>query len=233
MRAVAPNGLTTPSSFPNAMIPTKNLPTPSIRRLPGYLRLLKAARARGERVTSCTRIAEELGQQSVQVRKDLSVTGVSGRPKVGYSIDELIDAIQDLLGWNRKTNAFLVGAGNLGSAIINYEGFAEHGLNIVGVFDSNPALFGSSIKGHKVMPVDDMLGCAKMLNGYDIMVEMGVITAPASAAQTVANQLVEVGVRAIWNYAPAVLELPDYVLCENVKLSESFALLTSQMKNRA
>ena len=92
MRAVAPNGLTTPSSFPNAMIPTKNLPTPSIRRLPGYLRLLKAARARGERVTSCTRIAEELGQQSVQVRKDLSVTGVSGRPKVGYSIDELIDA---------------------------------------------------------------------------------------------------------------------------------------------
>ena len=110
------------------MIPTKNLPTPSIRRLPGYLRLLKAARARGERVTSCTRIAEELGQQSVQVRKDLSVTGVSGRPKVGYSIDELIDAIQDFLGWNRKTNAFLVGAGNLGSAIINYEGFAEHGL---------------------------------------------------------------------------------------------------------
>lgn len=215
------------------MIATKNLPTPSIRRLPGYLRLLKAARARGERVTSCTRIAEELGQQSVQVRKDLSVTGVSGRPKVGYSIDELIDAIQDFLGWNRKTNAFLVGAGNLGAAIINYEGFAEHGLNIVGVFDSNPALFGSSIKGHKVMPVDDMLGCAKMLNGYDIMVEMGVITAPASAAQTVANLLVEVGVRAIWNYAPAVLELPDYVLCENVKLSESFALLTSQMKNRA
>ncbi|MBQ9874695.1 MAG: redox-sensing transcriptional repressor Rex [Thermoguttaceae bacterium] len=215
-----------------AMITPKNLPAPSIRRLPSYLRLLEAAKARGERVVSCTRIAEELGRLSVQVRKDLAVTGVAGRPKVGYRVDELIEAIQAFLGWNRKTNAFLVGCGNLGSAILNYDGFAARGLNIVGVFDSNPTIVGKKIKGRKVFAFDDMLDCAKALKSlYGVEIEMGVITVPARAAQTVANSLIKVGVRAIWNYAPAVLELPEGVVCENVKLSESFAVLTNKMRN--
>ena len=215
------------------MINARNLPIPSIQRLPSYLRLLEEARDRGERVVSCTRIAEELGQLSVQVRKDLAITGVTGRPKVGYRVEELIAAIQSFLGWNEKTNAFLVGVGNLGSAILNYDGFAARGLNVVGVFDSNPAILGKKVKGHKVFAFDEMVDCANALKKeYGIEIEMGVITVPARSAQLVANRLVQIGARAIWNYAPTVLELPDNVVCENVKLSESFAVLTNRMRNQ-
>ncbi len=214
------------------MINPKNLPIPSIQRLPRYLRLLEEAKARGERVVSCTRIADDLGQLSVQVRKDLAITGVTGRPKVGYRVDELIDAIRNFLGWNQKSNAFLVGVGKLGSAILNYAGFVTHGLNVVGVFDVNPRLRGKEVNGHKIIPFGEMLDYVKMLNGYGIVVQMGVITVPASAAQDVADKLVQCGVRGIWNYAPTVLELPENVVCENVKLSESFAVLTNRMRNQ-
>ncbi len=212
---------------------SRNLPTPSVQRLPSYLRFLKEAQARGERVTSCTRIAEEFGQLSVQVRKDLAITGISGRPKVGYRIDELVESIERFLGWNLKTLAFLVGVGNLGAAILNYEGFVSHGLEIVGIFDANPALWGKELKKGRICSPDEMETRAQEIrDACGRNVDMGVITVPAVAAQSVANQLVKVGVRAIWNYAPAQLELPANVVCENVKLSESFAVLTNRMRMR-
>ena len=206
--------------------------TPSIRRLPSYLRLLKEAQARGETVVSCTRIAEEFGQLSVQVRKDLAITGVTGRPKVGYRIDELVEAIERFLGWDLKTRAFLVGCGNLGSAILNYAGFAAHGLEIVGVFDANPHLIGTTINGHAIESVDAMVSRAAALQDSRARIDMGIVTAPAFAAQSVADRLVEVGVRAIWNYSPAKLELPSSIVVENVKLSESFAVLTNRLLAR-
>ena len=214
-----------------APVRSRNLPTPSVQRLPNYLRLLKEIQARGENVVSCTRIADEFGQLSVQVRKDLAITGVSGRPKVGYRIDELINAIERFLGWDVKTNAFLVGVGNLGSAILNYAGFVEHGLQIVGVFDANPELFGKVINERTIRPFAMIVERAAELKKKGINVDMGVITVPACAAQNVADRLVQIGVRAIWNYAPAQLELPENVVCENVKLSESFAVLTNRMRS--
>jgi len=213
-----------------APIQARNLPTPSVQRLPSYLRLLKEFQARGKNVVSCTRIADEFGQLSVQVRKDLAITGVSGRPKVGYRVDELIAAIERFLGWDVKTNAFLVGVGNLGSAILNYAGFVEHGLRIVGVFDVNPDLFGKVINEQTIRPFSTIVECADELKKKGVDVDMGVVTVPARAAQTVADRLVQIGVRAIWNYAPAQLELPENVVCENVKLSESFAVLTNRMR---
>ena len=214
-----------------APVRSRNLPTPSVQRLPSYLRLLKEIQARGENVVSCTRIADEFGQLSVQVRKDLAITGVSGRPKVGYRIDELIAAIERFLGWDVKTNAFLVGVGNLGSAILNYAGFVEHGLKIVGVFDANPNLFGKVINERTIRPFATIVERAAELKKKGINVDMGVVTVPARAAQDVADRLVQIGVRAIWNYAPAQLELPENVVCENVKLSESFAVLTNRMRS--
>ncbi len=213
-----------------APVRSRNLPTPSVQRLPSYLRLLKEIQARGENVVSCTRIADEFGQLSVQVRKDLAITGVSGRPKVGYRIDELIAAIERFLGWDVKTNAFLVGVGNLGSAILNYAGFVEHGLKIVGVFDANPNLFGKVINERTIRPFATIVERATELKKKGINVDMGVVTVPARAAQDVADRLVQIGVRAIWNYAPAQLELPENVVCENVKLSESFAVLTNRLR---
>lgn len=210
-----------------------NLPTPSVQRLPSYLRLIKSVRECGETAISCTRIAEEFGQTSVQVRKDLAITGITGRPKIGYQIADLVEAIEEFLGWNVTTHAFLVGVGNLGSAILNYEGFASHGLNVVDVFDANPKLLGTVVNGRVIRPVADIPERAKILREKTgKTLDMGVITAPAHAAQSVADLLVRAGARAIWNYAPIQLELPDDVVCENVKLSESFAVLTNRMRMR-
>jgi len=208
------------------LTPPRSFPLPSIQRLPVYLRFLKEQRDRGEVVVSCTRIAEEFGQLSVQVRKDLSITGIIGRPKVGYKIGELIDAIEDFLGWNTKTSACLVGAGSLGKAILGYEGFVEHGLNIRCAFDVDPAIIGTTIHG---CPVHDVSELA--IIGRQHQFAVGILTVPATASQRVASALWDVGVNAFWNYTPARLELPSGVICENVKLSASFAVLSCRMKS--
>ncbi len=205
----------------------KSFPLPSIQRLPVYLRFLKEQRNRGEVLVSCTRIAEEFGQLSVQVRKDLSITGITGRPKVGYRVNELIDAIEDFLGWNNKTDAFLVGAGSLGSAILGYEGFVEHGLNIAAAFDVDPEKIGQTI--HRC-PVHDLKDMIEVARGKTIGI--GIITVPSTAAQGVASMLLQVGVQGIWNYTPVRLDLPPDVVCEEVKLSASFAVLSSRLKKR-
>ncbi|MDO5552844.1 MAG: redox-sensing transcriptional repressor Rex [Planctomycetia bacterium] len=208
--------------MPNSM--SRSYPVPSVQRLPGYLRLLKEVRARGETVISCTRIADEFGQLSVQVRKDLAITGIAGRPKVGYVVTELIDSIEHFLGWDRKRTAVLVGVGSLGTAIIKYEGFVEHGLHIVAAFDNNPELAMQHVHGVPVMPFVELVPYARKRK-----VDIGILTVPASAAQEVANALVEIGVKAIWNYAPHKLDLPEGLICEDVKLSASFAVLSNRL----
>ena len=206
--------------------PPRSFPLPSIQRLPVYLRFLKEQQDRGENIVSCTRIAEEFGQLSVQVRKDLAITGIIGRPKVGYRIGELINAIEDFLGWNTKTCACLVGAGSLGKAILGYEGFAEHGLDIRCAFDVDPQIVGTTIHGRPVYNISEI---KKIGDQHQFVI--GILTVPATAAQRAVNALLEIGVRAFWNYTPTQLDLPLGVVCENVKLSASFAVLSSRMKN--
>jgi len=202
----------------------KNYPIPSIQRLPVYLRFLKEQRQKGETGVSCTHIAEELGQLSVQVRKDLAITGISGRPKVGYKIPDLIKAIEVFLGWNTTTRAFLIGAGSLGSAILGYQGFRSFGLEMIAAFDIDPDKIGKMIRDCRVYPFDELTVMAR-----DLQIDIGILTVPARAAQEIANLLVEAGVRGIWNYTPVRLELPERVVCEQVKLSESFAVLSRAM----
>lgn len=207
-------------------------PTPSVQRLPRYLRLLRQAKSRGERVISCTKLADDLGQQSVQVRKDLAITGISGRPKVGYQITELIEAIEKFLGWDVETTAFLFGVGHLGTAIMNYPGFVSYGLNILQVFDVNQNLIGTELNGHTIRAPHEAVWYAQAYRketGHDV--DMGIITVPGNAAQSVVDILARAEIHAIWNYAPAQLEIPKNTVCENVKLSESFAVLTRRMKS--
>lgn len=205
----------------------KSFPIPSIQRLPVYLRFLKEQQRRDETLVSCTRIAEEFGQLSVQVRKDLSITGIAGRPKVGYRVDELIEAIEGFLGWDQKISAFLVGAGSLGSAILGYEGFVEHGLNIVAAFDINPEKVGRMIHRCPVYDLSELPTRGRQGN-----VDIGILTVPSVAAQETASMLLQIGVRGIWNYTPVRLDLPEEVVCEEVKLSASFAVLSSRLKKR-
>lgn len=206
----------------------RNCPVPSIMRLPVYLRYLKEVRTSGETVISCTRIADEFNQLSVQVRKDLAITGITGRPKVGYQIGDLINAIESFLGWDKMTTAFLVGAGSLGSAILGYQGFVEHGLRILAAFDTDRAKIGTTIHGCRVYSADELAE-----RGAQTRVDIGILTVPASGAQRVADQLTAIGVKGIWNYTPCRLTLPDDVICEEVKLSACFAVLSNRLLHRS
>lgn len=202
----------------------KAMPVPSVRRLPLYLRLLKQLRSRGREVVSCTHISQELGLVNTQVRKDLAMTGIVGRPKVGYDVPALITAIERFLGWNNTSDACLVGAGSLGSALLGYDGFQEYGLNILAAFDTDPLKVGRTIHDKEVFSLEKLPDLATRLH-----VRIGIITVPAKAAQDVANLLILSGIRAIWNYAPVSLEVPESVIVENMNLSASLAVLSSRL----
>jgi redox-sensing transcriptional repressor len=203
----------------------KSYPVPSIQRLPVYLRFLKELSDDGETVVSCTRIAEEFGQLSVQVRKDLAITGITGRPKVGFRIDELIKAVESFLGWDELSPAVLIGAGSLGSAILGYKGFVEHGLDIIAAFDNDSEKIGKKIHG---CPVEDIEKLTHYGKKGEVLI--GILTVPAEFAQEIADLLVGIGVQGIWNYTPVRLDLPETVVCEDVKLSASFAVLSSRLR---
>jgi redox-sensing transcriptional repressor len=202
----------------------RSAPLPSVRRLPAYLRLLHELRARGRDVVSCTHIADDLGLVSVQVRKDLAITGIVGKPKVGYQIPELIAAIEEFLGWNNTRDAFLIGAGCLGAALLGYEGFAEFNLNVLAGFDVNPAKIGTQINGKDIFAMEKLPNLVKRMH-----VLIGILTVPAAAAQEVADALIRSGIRAIWNYTPVKLRVPDSVVVEDVKLAASLAALSSRL----
>jgi redox-sensing transcriptional repressor len=200
------------------------IPLPSIRRLPQYLQVLYSLQVRGRDVVSCTKIADELGVTSIQVRKDLAATGIVGKPKVGYQIPVLIDAIRDFLGMNNTSDAFLVGAGCLGGALLGYDGFKEFNLNLVAGFDNNPDKIGTEIHGKPVFALDKLPDLAERMH-----ILIGILTVPASAAQDVANLMVLSGIRAIWNYTPTKLEVPEIVVVEDVKLAASLAVLSNRL----
>jgi redox-sensing transcriptional repressor len=200
------------------------IPVPTLRRLPSYLRFLKKVQAQGRDVVSCTHIADALGLDPTQVRKDLAVTGIVGKPRVGYHLPALVEAVETLLGWNNTTDALLVGAGSLGTALMGYEGFREYGLNIVAAFDVDPEKVGAEVHGRPVLHVDQLANLASRLHAH-----IGIITTPAAEAQRAADLMVAGGVRGIWNFAPADLEVPDEVILESVQLPASLAVLSTRL----
>ncbi len=206
----------------------RTYPAPSIRRLPLYLSFLRQLRNEKVEVVSSTRIADELGLTGIQVRKDLAMTGIVGRPKIGRSINELIEHIESFLGWNAPRLAFLVGVGHLGTALLGYKGFEQENLNIVASFDNSPEKIGATILGRPTYALTDFAKKAREMN-----VKCAVLTVPAAYAQEVANMMVEAGIRGIWNFAPIQLFAPNGVVVENVSLSSSLAVLSQKMTLQA
>jgi redox-sensing transcriptional repressor len=200
------------------------IPVPTLRRLPTYLDYLRVLHARGRDVVSCTNIAEYLSLDPTQVRKDIECTGIVGRARVGYNLASLVAAIETLLGWNNTSDAFLVGAGSLGAALMGYEGFKDYGLSIVAAFDADPAKIGTEIHGKRVVAIGDLTKLAKRMK-----IHIGIITTPASEAQAVAERMAAGGIRGIWNFAPARITVPPEVIVENVQLASSLAVLSSKL----
>jgi redox-sensing transcriptional repressor len=204
---------------------TKAIPEPTLRRLPVYHQYLKKVRAEGQtNFISCTQIGENLSILPIQVRKDLQIADAVGKPKLGYGVDELIDVIESFLGWNNTTDAYLVGAGNLGSALLGYRGFREHGLNIVAAFDVDKDKIGSEINGKKILPVAKLPDMIRRMS-----IRIGVLTVPDSVAQDLADVMVKAGIHAIWNFSPVRITVPPDIIVQHENLAASLVVLSKKL----
>lgn len=203
------------------------LPLPTIRRYPIYLRAIKAKIAGGDLTVSSAVLAEELGLDPVLTRKDLAMSGVSGKPRRGYPAKELCEAINRALGWDNATDAVLVGVGSLGHALLGYSGFEEQNLSIAAAFDCNPAIIGSTIHGVKVRPMTDLSRIVGRLK-----TKLAILTVPTAAAQVCADDLISAGIKGIWNFSPIQIDVPDGVIVQNVDLAQSLAVLSHVIANR-
>ena len=207
-----------------------SVPEPTLRRLPKYYHYLRRIQGLGQEIISATQMAEDLGIHHTQVRKDLAATGSQGKPKVGHRVDDLVVSIEAFLNWNNYSDAFLVGAGNLGSALLGYSDFEKAGIRIVAAFDCSPAKVGKQIHGVAVLPMTKFQDLAQRMH-----IAIGILTAPADKAQQIADLMVHSGLQAIWNFAPITLDLPPDIIVENVELYASLAIFSRRLaeKNKA
>ncbi len=197
----------------------------TLRRLSQYLQIILEAQKERQEYISATTLANMTGVHRTQVRKDLSSTGVVGVPKVGHKVNELALAISEFLNWNDSSEAFLVGAGNLGSAILGYrEIFETKGMKILAAFDNNPDLIGTKIHDVPVFAMEKFGNLAQRLH-----VHIGIVTVPPEAAQPVVDMMLETGILAIWNFAPVQLVTPEDIIVEDVDLYASLAVLSQRL----
>ena len=195
-----------------------------LKRLPGYLNYLKNNYNSDSPYISATTLANALGMGDVQVRKDLAMVSDGGRPKVGYLRENLIEDIEQFLGYDNTTDAVLIGAGKLGQALMDHKGFPEYGLNILAGFDINPTA-DTTEDGKPIYPME-------MLEKYchTNKILMGIITVPAPYAQEVCDKLIACGIKAIWSFATVHLEVPPHILVQYENMATSLAVLSMHLQ---
>jgi len=183
-----------------------NVPDIIIGRLPVYLRALQRMSEKGMKTTSSQELGEHVGISAAQIRKDISQFGEFGKQGTGYSIPFLIDKLREILKVNRMWDVAVIGAGELGHALSRYQGFMNRGFCVVMLFDNDPSKIGKKVGE---FTVEDSANIVERIRSANVKIAM--LTVPAAAAQPVADRLVQAGVRAILNYAPISLNMPDSV----------------------
>lgn len=204
----------------------KNVSMAVIKRLPKYHRYLKELMRNDVDRISSKELGEKIGFTASQIRQDLNNFGDFGQQGYGYNVKELYKQISLILGLDKEYTGVIIGAGNLGQAIANYNRFSESGLSIECIFDANPKLIGMRIRDIEIKDIDTL---AQYLQ--EKTVDIGIICVPRINAQKVTDMLVKGGVKGIWNFAPVDLVVPDEVKVENVHLSESLLTLIYLMKD--
>lgn len=196
----------------------------ALQRMPYYVQQLKKLKEEQVKTVSAPRIAELLNLNEVQVRKDFAaVYTAKGKPKTGFPVTELLDNMEELLGYHNMNDAVIVGCGSLARAIITDESLQNFGLKIVAAFDLNPS--ESEICGVKVLTMDKISNlCSRM------KIHIGIITVPAVEAQAVCDRLTAGGILAVWNFTPAHLSVPAHVLVRNENLTASLAVLSNHLR---
>ena len=205
----------------------KSVPTATLTRLPIYYRYLVNLQKQGEKNISSAKISSDMNLSAVQVRKDLAyVSSIAGKPKTGFDVDELIKDIALFLGYDNTTDAIIVGVGQLGRTLLSYAGFENYGLNIVAGFDVDERIINSRINGKLIMPMEKLKNFVRRVN-----VHIGIITVPYQDAQKVCDELVDAGIKAIWNFAPTHIYVPEGVVLKDEDMASSLAILSSQLKD--
>lgn len=203
-----------------------NVPEPTLRRLPWYLAFVKLLKQRGETFVSSTQIAKEISVDSSKVAKDLSFVNVSGKTRVGYEIDTLIDVLEDFLGFTASHRAFLFGAGSLGAALLQDSGLSQYGLEIVAGFDVREELAGKSINGIPVYHMRDFVQKQK-----EFSATIGIITVPVDKAQEVTDNIISEGIKALWNFTPFRIRVPEHVVVQNTSMYAHLAVMFNRLNS--
>ena len=199
----------------------------AFQRMPDYLQYLKKLRDDKVETISSARVAEHFHFTEIQVRKDFSAVSTSkGKPKSGFSVSLLIESIENYLGFRNANEAVLVGVGSLGQALLAYGGFEVYGMNIVAAFDSDLKKVGTEIHGRVVLASDKISETCRRMH-----IQIGIITVPADHAQLVCDQFVAGGVKAIWNFAPVHLSVPNGILVLNENMAVSLAMLSKHLRD--
>jgi len=199
----------------------------AIRRLPVYYRhILKMDKA-GTEFTSARILSELTGVHKTQIRKDISLTGLVGVPRRGHNVKSLIKGIAEYLNWNDVSSAFIVGAGNLGKALMNYDNFEASGMKIVAAFDTSANEVGKVINGIEILPMDKFMDLTERMH-----IHIGIITTPAEQAQPIANLMVDGGIKGIWNFTYTQIKVPDDIVVETVDLYRGLGVLSKRLADR-
>lgn len=200
------------------------IPEPTLRRLPWYLSNVKLMREKGETYVSSTQISKQINIDASQIAKDLSYVAITGRTRVGYNVDLLIRVLEDFLGFTCIHRAYLFGVGSLGGALLRDTGLRQFGLEIVGAFDINPELVGTEINGIPIYHTDEAEQRVKE-NGVNI----GVLTVPINIAQEVTDRIVDAGMKAIWNFTPFRIRVPETIVVQNTSLYAHLAVMFNRL----
>lgn len=203
-----------------------NIPDKVINRLTLYHYILDGfEKDDTDKFISSSQIADLLNIDDSQVRKDIKYLNNTGKCRVGYNINELKNAIEKTLGFEKNKSAFIIGAGNLGSALAKFDSFENYGLNVLAMFDNNPLKIGNTINNKEVFHVSKLGDLVKRLN-----VEIAILTVPAEYAQDSATYLANSGIKYIWNFTPRILDVPSDIKVWNENLIGNFLQFTNNHK---
>ena len=200
------------------------VPEPTLRRLPWYLSNIELMKEKGEQYVSSTQISKEINIDASQIAKDLSYVNISGRTRVGYNIDALIEVLESFLGFTNMHKAFLFGVGSLGAALLRDSGLHHFGLEIVAAFDVNPELVGKDLNGIPIFHSDDF---ETKMKEYDV--NIGVLTVPINIAQEITNKMVDGGIKAVWNFTPFRIRVSENVVVQNTSLYAHLAVMFNRL----
>ncbi len=200
------------------------IPEPALRRLPWYLSYVKLLKSQGETIVSSTQIAKMIDVSAAQIAKDLSYVNISGKTRVGYGVDELIQVLESFLGFTKSHKAVVFGVGSLGAALLSDSGLEQFGLKIIAGFDVNSSIVNKKVHDIPVFPVDNFIEWNRSMEA-----EIGVLTVPSGVAQEVSEYMIQGGIKAIWNFTPFRVRVPAGVVLQNTSLYAHLAVMFNRL----